>query len=388
MKTLLPPNSTPLERNLEKVSDRLAAPAVDQLWDPALCPERFLPWLAFGVGVEEWDAAWPVETQRSVIATQIRINRHRGTVWAVRQAMIAAGYQDAWIEEGAPPLRRDGSFKRDGLEVREQTGRWAFFKVIADLGETVAVTSAERARLARLIESAKPVRSVLRGITYRSNVSDEQPQTESVAIQGSLGIKDVSSPGVARDGRIKRNRAASRAGQFDPLALKVNILLPDQQVATRPRRTGAITRGAGARHGAQVLHALEAVRLRAALEVQDTHDPQQEDMPLQVSASLVDRGSTAPRRCGEFRRNATIKRNPVSDLVAFTGYLVIEDMAEVSGRRDGSMRRDSAIRRGAGNRGQADGIRLVLTRFQERNGRVKRNGSTTHRHRLVSTTTA
>lgn len=88
--SLLPPNATPLERALEvgaaRISD-VAAP-IDTLLDPATIALEALPWLAFGLSVDLWDAAWPEAVKRQAVASSIARHRIKGTVASV--AMVLA----------------------------------------------------------------------------------------------------------------------------------------------------------------------------------------------------------------------------------------------------------------------------------------------------------
>jgi len=65
-KSLLPPNATALEHAADAAMARIADVNVPirDLWNPDLCPEALLPWLAWALSVEPWDADWPVWQQR------------------------------------------------------------------------------------------------------------------------------------------------------------------------------------------------------------------------------------------------------------------------------------------------------------------------------------
>jgi phage tail P2-like protein len=93
MPDLLPPNATPQERALSLAVDRLPTVPLKTLWTPQTCPEAQLPWLAWALSVDEWDAAWPVETKRQVIADSIEQHRKKGTVGALRRALQRLGYE-------------------------------------------------------------------------------------------------------------------------------------------------------------------------------------------------------------------------------------------------------------------------------------------------------
>lgn len=78
---LLPPNATPLEQALAQVSDRVAEIPlpIEQLWNPATCPAPILPWMAWGLSVDNWDSSWSEALKREAIAQSIEIHRAKGT---------------------------------------------------------------------------------------------------------------------------------------------------------------------------------------------------------------------------------------------------------------------------------------------------------------------
>jgi phage tail P2-like protein len=92
---LLPPNATPLERNIDAAIaarlDGVSLTPIKQLWDPWTCPAELLPWLAWAEGVDEWNTAWSVAVQRAVIASQRAVRRKRGTKQSVVDAVQAFG---------------------------------------------------------------------------------------------------------------------------------------------------------------------------------------------------------------------------------------------------------------------------------------------------------
>lgn len=111
--SLLPPNSSALMRAMEQAVQVPALPVpIRSLWNPASCPEHLLPWLAWSLSVDDWDAAWPLEVKRAVVASAIAIQRRKGTIGAVRTAVAAFGGAIALREwwEVAPPEQR-GTFQ-------------------------------------------------------------------------------------------------------------------------------------------------------------------------------------------------------------------------------------------------------------------------------------
>jgi phage tail P2-like protein len=98
--SLLPPNSTPLERALSLATARAATLPVRirDVWNPQTCPADMLPWLAWSLSVDEWDAAWSEQQKRGTIAASIQIHRVKGTLGALRRALSALGYE-VFIDE-------------------------------------------------------------------------------------------------------------------------------------------------------------------------------------------------------------------------------------------------------------------------------------------------
>ncbi len=91
MTDLLPPASTPLERAFVAASARIADIPVDvtTLWNPATCPMSFLPWLAWSLSIDRWNADWSDEQKREAVAGAIAAQRIKGTRLAVEQALQA-----------------------------------------------------------------------------------------------------------------------------------------------------------------------------------------------------------------------------------------------------------------------------------------------------------
>ena len=108
--SLLPNNSRPLERELATLTARIETiPApFEQIWNADNCPADYLPFLAFAWSVDEWNDAWSIETQRSVIRNSIWVHQRKGTLGAVKRALSAMNYETSVIEwfdkspKGAP----------------------------------------------------------------------------------------------------------------------------------------------------------------------------------------------------------------------------------------------------------------------------------------------
>lgn len=107
--TLLPSNATPAELAIEATVARLGDVDVEvgSMWNPDTCPAELLPWLAWALSVDEWRAEWTENVKRDVIAAAIPSHVRKGTVWALRHALEAAGYTlaivEEWFEVGGNP---------------------------------------------------------------------------------------------------------------------------------------------------------------------------------------------------------------------------------------------------------------------------------------------
>ena len=99
--SLLPSNSTYLERVLEAARDQGDPEVIRGVADSARCPPHFLPWLGWSLKVEGWEAANTEEQQRGLTREAIPIHKTKGTVGAIRRVLKAvrvnADYKD-WRE--------------------------------------------------------------------------------------------------------------------------------------------------------------------------------------------------------------------------------------------------------------------------------------------------
>ena len=152
--TLLPPGSSALERRLaltcSGISD-LQVPLRD-LWNPATCPVRFLPYLAWAFSVDRWDESWAESTKRQVVQDAFFIHQHKGTISAVRRVVQPFGFLIRvleWWQTGEVP----GTFRLD-IGVQEQ-----------------GITEETYLELERLIRDAKPCSRHLVGMSINLQTS-------------------------------------------------------------------------------------------------------------------------------------------------------------------------------------------------------------------------
>ena len=147
MRSLLPSNSTQLERALEaSFYDKTIVP-LRTLYNADTCPVHLLPHLAWAWSVDRWDFRWSEATKRAAIKASYYIHAHKGTIGALRRVVEPLGYLIEIIEwfktvpEGEP-------------------GTFALKVGVLDTG----ITEEMYQELERLIDDAKPVSRKLTGL--------------------------------------------------------------------------------------------------------------------------------------------------------------------------------------------------------------------------------
>ena len=193
MKSLLPINSTQLERAIEAASvDRTVIP-LRSLYNPTTCPVHLLPHLAWAWSVDRWDDRWTEAAKRNAIRASFYIHSRKGTIGALRRVVEPLGYLLEVIEwwqtvpEGPP----------------------ATFALRVGVLET-GITEEMFSELERLIDDAKPVSRHMTGLditletrldaytgfaVYDGDEVDVYPWTNpdiDVVIQGVTGVSEYT----------------------------------------------------------------------------------------------------------------------------------------------------------------------------------------------------
>jgi phage tail P2-like protein len=90
---LLPNASFPIEFELTDLTDRMKDDGdLKKLWNPWLCPENCLIYLAWALSVDVYHDDWPIETRRRVIADSLDNHRMKGTTYAIQRSVDSLGY--------------------------------------------------------------------------------------------------------------------------------------------------------------------------------------------------------------------------------------------------------------------------------------------------------
>lgn len=164
MTSLLPPNATKTERAFEAATARIGdiPIIISDLWNPSTCAADLLPWLAWALSVDYWDAAWPEERKRAAIAASIEWHRRKGTKWAVVRALEIAGYGTARIQEVTPAANYNGTLPRNGSLNRANADHWAEYRIVLDR----PITIQQATNLRAIVEAAAPARCRLKVLEY------------------------------------------------------------------------------------------------------------------------------------------------------------------------------------------------------------------------------
>ncbi|MBL4929325.1 phage tail protein I [Fuscibacter oryzae] len=172
--TLLPSNATEAEVALDLATARIGEiPIVARtLWNPETCPTYLLPWLAWALGVDEWDSSWSEDAKRATIAASVDIHRHKGTVAAVKRAVAAAGLGDATLQERYGRRYYDGTFLHDGSIDYLEPDHWAEYRLV--LSRPISIAQADQVR--RVVGAVAPVRSHLKALDFTEALNLENAQ--------------------------------------------------------------------------------------------------------------------------------------------------------------------------------------------------------------------
>lgn len=154
--SLLPSNATAQERALEAATARLSdiPVSVRDVWNADTCPAALLPWLAWAFGVDEWDPKWSDEAKRNTIRAAVMIQRRKGSVWSIKQAIAAAGYGDALLFEGDSTQFFNGATSYNGAHIYGDPSEWAKYRFV--MARPITNTQADQVR--RILQYTAPAR--------------------------------------------------------------------------------------------------------------------------------------------------------------------------------------------------------------------------------------
>lgn len=158
MKSLLPPNSTQLERNLtEAGKDAFALPSIRILKDIDQVPAQFLPFIAYQRSVDYWDDHWQDALKREVIKSAKEQHKIKGTAAAIKRALEPFGYEVKLIEWfKASPELTPGTFN---LEL-DLIGKPLSQEVFNEVNRLVSDAKSVARHLGNLTITANPILNI------------------------------------------------------------------------------------------------------------------------------------------------------------------------------------------------------------------------------------
>ncbi|RXE99584.1 phage tail protein I [Pseudoalteromonas sp. PS5] len=94
------------------------------LWQPELCPEPLLPFLAWNYSVDEWDESWSLQVKRQVVADAFTVHQYKGTPFALQKALdslnIETEIKEWWETHGTPGTVQIWALINQNLDDRQQ----------------------------------------------------------------------------------------------------------------------------------------------------------------------------------------------------------------------------------------------------------------------------
>ena len=187
MTSLLPLNSTRLERAIEDATDDITPVPLRSIYNPDTCPAALLPFLAWECSVDRWSEEWTDGAKRAAIRSSFYVHAHKGTIGALRRVVEPLGYLIEVVEwwESCP----------EGVP-----GTFALKVGVLDTG----ITEEMYQELIWLIDDAKPLSRHLTGLAISLETAgsftlaacqydgDEldiyPPALADIEVQGSFGM--------------------------------------------------------------------------------------------------------------------------------------------------------------------------------------------------------
>ncbi|WP_406821510.1 phage tail protein I [Pseudomonas sp. KnCO4] len=187
MNSLLPLNSTELERAVEVASVELTEVPLRTLYNPDSCPAHLLYQLGWAWSVDRWDEEWPEAVKRSVIRSSFFIHSRKGTIGALRRVVEPFGYLIEVVEwwqtvpEGVP-------------------GTFALKVGVADEG----ISEETYQELTWLIDDARPVSRHMTGLAISLETTGAMYLAPSVYDGDEVDVFPPQSVDLAVSGEIGR----------------------------------------------------------------------------------------------------------------------------------------------------------------------------------------
>ncbi len=166
MTSLLPPNSTDLERKFaEAGKDAFDLPSIRIIKDIDQVPAQFLPFIAWQKSVDSWDEDWQEALKRNVIKNSREQHRIKGTAAAIKRALEPFGYEVNLIEWfKAVPNLVPGTFNLElniiGKSLNDET--------YSEINRLVSESKTASRHLAKLTVTINPILTIRNLIVHQT----------------------------------------------------------------------------------------------------------------------------------------------------------------------------------------------------------------------------
>lgn len=166
------------------------------------------------MGVEGWNLAATEAARRSLLKKAIELHRHKGTPWAVEEALRATGFAGAEVREGGGLCAHDAELAHNGAGTYASGNRWAVFDLEINLGESAGIDAAGRTHIRDTVNAWKNARSHLRALSWRTSAEDSLAVSEAPELAVTPDFPDVFAWGFpTHNGAIRYDNGFRR--QYD-----------------------------------------------------------------------------------------------------------------------------------------------------------------------------
>lgn len=195
MTSLLPLNSSLLERSIEAASADMPAVPLRTLYNPDTCPSHLLHQLAIAWSVDRWDEAWPDAVKRGVIRGSFAVHARKGTLGALRRVVEPFGYLIEVVEWfNAVPQGVPGTFAMK-IGVSESGISEETYEQLTALIDDARPVSRHLTGLAIALDSNGYLRIGL-GLTEGDDIDIYPPASRDIEVRGHHGF-------IGRDHQIE-----------------------------------------------------------------------------------------------------------------------------------------------------------------------------------------
>jgi P2-related tail formation protein len=190
----------PLDQLLVNLVDNVTASALPHL------AEQF-----HVTGLEGWALCATEADRRLLVKRALQLHRHKGTPWAVKEALASVGFGGATVAERLPQTWFDGAVYADGSVLYGSGANWAKFRILLDLGENRGITQAESALIVAVVAEWKNERSHLDRVEFRADTFDKADINDSQTTSAHAIASDILPWGIRYDGSLSYNNADVQA---------------------------------------------------------------------------------------------------------------------------------------------------------------------------------